>query len=93
VRAAFECEVIKYDVIWSETEVECDTAADAWVGGLSLQHAAELEACRLRLQHWLAAWRSCSVVGPINQVTLRPAWLILGWASVTVFGPVYQLSM
>ena len=64
MRAAFECEVIKYDdVIWSETEVECDTAADAWVGGLSLQHAAELEACRsktgrtLRLQHWLAACR------------------------------------
>ena len=32
----------------------------------------------------VAAWRSGNVVGRINEVTLRRAWLVLGW--VTVFG-------
>jgi len=34
--------------------------------------------------HWVAAWRSGNVIGCINEVTLRRAWLVLGW--VTVFG-------
>jgi len=36
------------------------------------------------LQDFLLAWRSGNVVGRINKVTVRRAWLVLGW--VTVFG-------
>jgi len=32
----------------------------------------------------VAAWHSGNVVGRINVVTLRCAWLVLGW--MTVFG-------
>jgi len=34
--------------------------------------------------HSCAAWRSGNIIRRINEVTLRPARLVLGW--VTVFG-------
>jgi len=38
----------------------------------------------VRKRERVAAWRSGNIVGPINEVTLRWARLVLGW--VTVFG-------
>jgi len=32
-----------------------------------------------------------NVVGQINEVTLRQAWLVLGW--VTIYGRVHHLGM
>jgi len=39
----------------------------------------------------VVVWRSCNVVGQINEVTLRQAQLVPGW--VTVYGRVNHLGM
>jgi len=54
------------------------------VMGDGLSHAAIHTSHWYISSHLMAAWRSGSIVGRINEVTLRRARLVLGW--VTIFG-------
>ena len=51
------------------------------------QRAVDVAAINQSGRHWTivvvaAAWHSGKIVGRINEVTLRRAWLVLGWVTV-----------